>query len=45
MANFKINHNNRPLPTLLSRVVYSSLLIVGTLGLTACGSDMGDLQE
>jgi len=45
MANFEINHSNRPWQSLLPRVAYSSMIIVSALGLSACGSDMGDLQE
>jgi type IV pilus assembly protein PilP len=44
MDNAK-NHHNRPLPRFLSRVVYSSVLVLSALGLSACGNDMSDLQE
>jgi type IV pilus assembly protein PilP len=45
MANLKNHHNDRPLPQILSRVVYSSVLVVGALALSACGNNMSDLQE
>ncbi len=45
MAKLETNNRIRPLPKLLPRVAYSSMIIVSAMALSACGSDMADLEE